>query len=78
MTMNTYQSVTLYLYPAAPECSDANIYISVKSCKLEQSFRVDANQGKRILAQLMLKLKKMPEIRHYDSYTVYDLHGFLD
>jgi hypothetical protein len=76
--MNTYQSVTLCLSHTTPEYSDAYVYISIQSLKLQQTLRVDAVQGKKALAQLMLRLMKMPEVRRYDSYTIYDLHGFLD
>ena len=76
--MNTYQSVTLYLSRTLPEYSSAHVYVAVQNVKLQQLLRVDAEQGKKAMAQLMLKLMKMPEVRHYGSYTTYDLHGFLD
>ncbi len=76
--MNTYQSVTLYLSHTAPEFNNALVYVSVRNVKLQQLLRVDVEQGKKAMAQLMMKLMKTPEVRHYDSYTVYDLHASLD
>ena len=77
-THNTYQSITLWHYTDGSTCHTACLYTSVENVKLNQHLWVDYKAGKQELAKLMLRLGKMPEVRHYDGFTCYDLHGFLD
>lgn len=76
--LDTYESITLWYHAEDPECNFARVYIAVKSVKLDTHLTVEYRDGRREMAKLMLKLGKMPEVRHYDGFTVYDLHGFLD
>lgn len=74
--LNTYQSITLWHY--ADNCCIAHVYTAVENVKLNLHLQPSYEQGKREMARLMLRLGKMPDVRHYDGTTVYDLHGFLD
>ena len=76
--LNTYQSITICCHHNNKSADFGSVYISVESCNLKQHFTVDYKEGKRAMAQLMLKLGKMPTINHFNDFTAYDLHGFLD
>lgn len=78
---NTYQSITLWHYDDSTD-DFARLYIHVEDAKLKTHASVSYKDGKKLMAQLMLRLGQLPEVRHHDegcySFTVYDLHGFLD
>lgn len=78
---NTYQSITLWHYDNSTD-DFARLYVHVVDAKLKTHAAVSYEDGKKIMAQLMLRLGRLPEIRHHDegdySFTVYDLHDFID
>ena len=79
--MNTYQSVTLWHYTDDSGCDFGHLYINVADSKLKHQLRVSYQDGKKLMAQMMLRLGKFPTVTHYDDghyrFTVYDISGFL-
>jgi len=80
--LNHYQSITLWHYPDGSAPDFAKLYVHVENVKLNLHADVTYRSGKQLMAHLMLVTGKMPEVRHYDkgtySFTVYDIHGFLE
>lgn len=77
-THNTFMSITVFHYDNPLERDFATIYTSVENVKLSLHSWVSYSDGKEELARLMLRLGRMPEVRKYENYTCYELHGFLD
>lgn len=82
LSTNHYQSITLWHYPDGSTEDFAKLYVSVESVKLNLHTDVTYKSGKKLMAHLMLVTGKMPNVRRYNegsySFTVYDLHGFIN
>ncbi len=78
LKLNHYQSITLWHHPDGDLTDFGKLYVSVKSAKLDLHADITYRSGKKLMAHLMLITGKMPEVRRYEDFTVYDLHTFID
>ena len=76
-TFNHYQSITLWHY-TDKDCHMAYFYNDIRDKEQHDYIWLSYEEGKQLMAKLMLRLGKMPEVTHYDGFDTYDLHGFLD
>ena len=79
--MNTYMGITITNYGMGSSLNYGHIYISVESCQLEVSHRVDFETACRELAKLAKKLGKAPTLvaNQFNPEISYrELRGYLD
>ena len=73
-----YACVLLRVHPTAHDLDEATIYLCEDGEEEGTFTRVSYEEGKRMMAHLMLCMGKMPEVRDHVLWTVYDIHGFYN